>query len=306
MVDISLVNEKYVFQKQIKKVISMPGYPHVLEGVCEEPVIIKILEDDMQKISLINKAYVNFRNIGEILSPILNADMEPITSLKPGVNIVVFEKIDNLETQPGPDWWGRVLAKIHSVKVFNEVQEIESSVLIKETRNYIAAASRYMEKDINKILTSMLDGLKFSIKKKVVCVLNHGDPANYNVLNQKNQYKLIDFESVKVAPCEYDLQRKLWDHAVYSSDTKNYYEFLEELLEAYTDVAPQNCIDFEILTSLYVIDFCKTLCWLHLVSIDENREDKYRQKCEKDIFVFALREGRVHLMLELLMKRGML
>ena len=72
MVDISLVNEKYVLQKQIKKVISMPGYPHVLEGVCEEPVIIKILEDDMQKISLINKAYVNFRNIGEIL-PIMSS-----------------------------------------------------------------------------------------------------------------------------------------------------------------------------------------------------------------------------------------
>lgn len=306
MVDISLVNEKYVLQKQIKRVISIPGYPHVLEGVCEEPVIIKILEEDMQKISLMNEVYINLRNIGEILSPIFNVDLKPITLLKFGVNIVVFEKIDNLETQPEPDWWGRVLAKIHSVKIFNEVQEIESCVWIKEAHNYISAVSQYMENDIKKILTSMLNELSFLVEKKVVCVLNHGDPANYNVLKCKNQYKLIDFESVKIAPCEYDLQRKLWDHAVYSSDTKNYYVYLEKLLAGYTAVAPQNSIDFEVLASLYVTDFCKTLCWLYLVSVDENREDKYRQKCEKDIIVFALREGRVHLMLELLMKRGML
>lgn len=304
MISLELINEQYSLEYKVLSISKMPGYPHlkILETNVNK-YILKFVDSKKKRISFMEKMYTELSAIDVVLVPIINNHGCYVTKVLDEV-IVIFEYIDLSETVPNMEWWIDTFSKIHSLIAFHQQQEIRMIELFDACEKMFDVAAKYMKKDIKNVLFDLMRTVNLDKKFKVKGVLNHGDPLISNVMKKGTDFKLIDFESVRIFPKDYDLQRFLWGIVIGESNRRNSEKMWKEFKQEYEKSKAVYYINWELLANLYSIDFVTTISWLFIVSNDKNRTDCNRQKKELESYCSALRIGTVQEMLFYILKES--
>lgn len=289
------INNNYNLKHMVEEFLDIEGYPHIKSGISKDGgLILKYLKYNKSYLRFLEDVYSYICDIEEVNVPLVNKNDCYITLYKKKA-FIIFERLQLPKEVPSAKWWAKTLSKIHAIPAFRELRIIRISKLVLEVSNILNNSKKYMSSDIYAMLSKLLYSVDSEKIYTVYCVLNHGDALDSNVLKYKETYKIIDFESACLAPREYDIQRKMWDYAINCRSTDMIEKFWEEFISEY--IISNQEIDISLLYDLYVIDFCRTICWLFIVSSDKTRMDYSRQKIESIRFVDALRKGKIHKML---------
>lgn len=294
MVEFEIIENNYSLSLHKELVDVIDGYTHIIMAPTNVGnIFIKEINGDDKYIFFLEKIYKELSEKTILNSPLLTKNGRYICDSENN-KFIVFTEADKTKEVPPPSWWAFVLYEIHSISINENIGYFIPDKFFSINHNLFLKAMQYVPKDIKEILGNMLQLIKCTAKKKIIKVVNHGDPLRSNVMKKNGRFILIDFENACIKPKEYDLQRHLWDFAVNSSRNQigNYYrDFIDEYL-AYEN------IDFELLHDYYILDFCKTLCWLYVVCNDNSRSDLKRQKNELEKFVVAMRTKKISEMLD--------
>lgn len=291
--------KKYSYDCNIRQFQDIEGYSHMKRGITDSGnVIIKELKFDCERLDFLELIYSEIENFKGVSSPIKNYEGENI-SRSNGCGVLVFKELKENDRFVPAKWWVEVLQRLHTIESFWQYKEIVISNHLQEVNALMSSAKKYMEQDIRYFVEKMLNKINWKLKKIGRVVLNHGDALNSNVMKNNDEFILIDFENAQIVPKEYDIQRKLWDEAIEIEEINETIDFYKDFKAAYEKFQK---IDMGLLANLYIIDFCKTLCWLYIVSMDEKRDDCERQKIERNHFVDAVRKGKIEAVLNIIEK----
>ena len=295
--NVNVINSHYILNGAVREITKIDGYPHVMIAKMENgSVIAKELCFLEEKLDFLEKLYAKLEAVTEANIPLLNSEGRYI-SRSGEAGVLLFEELEVPETYPSAKWWAGILAKLHLLDLPGCKKKILIADYLDEVTSLLSGAKQYMAPDIKNILGQMLDEVSWDRKIETQMIVNHGDPLNSNVMLKQDEFRVIDFENACVAPKEYDIQRRMWDFAIECDDPDEMMAYWNEFKCEYEAQSEHLVINRELLCYLYIIDFCKTMCWLYLVSTDEKRVDYKRQKKECDHFEDALRKGNIQRML---------
>lgn len=298
IINLEMLNEKYSFLYPFWEVNDIEGYPHIKKVTTDNGCkVIKKIYLNEERLYILEYLYKCISCNSNMNTPILNDEGMYICKQE-YEGIMVFEELQHISEMPTAEWWANVLSDLHKMMIFKQQKKIKVTDYFSNMHPFFVCASKKMPNDIKRKVYNLVHSIGDIGKKEVKLIINHGDPLESNVMMKNGELVLTDFENACIAPKEYDLQRRLWDFAV-KSEGRNIFEYYMNFVDIYQK---QLSIDYNLLYNLYITDFCKTLCWLYLVSEDNVRKDCKRQREECDDFVLALRNGTVEEMLNYIKK----
>ena len=278
--DESLINrilEKYDIKcnSSLIKIEVMNQYSHIfimdLQG---KKLIVKILD---------KFKYDNLENIYNCLSDNIYVE-KPLKTIDGKYNftykdkvIIVYRELQKINTIPSPVWWANCLNSIHNTRVnCNNFSKFNLN-LSEETLNLFKNASQYIgyetKRKIQYLLNNVSENEPISNSKLVLC---HNDPYNSNVMQDNNEYKLIDTDGMGLSLKEIDFQRLFHNNVISSLDINNSIDFFDKFICNY-EKNKNDKIDINLLKKIYIYDLIRAFSWLTIVSNDKNRLDRERQ-----------------------------
>lgn len=294
MVDLDTIEKKYNLFLYRKTICTVDGYSHISKVSTDSGnVYIKEVKGTEHYIRLLEKTYSELSKSIALNVPLLTKENKYVCDNYENHKFIVLPEVDETRGVPTTTWWASVLHEIHGITINENKGCFNGDDFFSLKHRLYLKAVQYMPKDIVKMINYMLQLMKCNVERKTSNVINHGDPLRSNIMKKNGRFLLIDFENVCIEPKEYDLQRHLWDFAVNSpkNEIVDYYRTFVNSYQMY------DAIDFELLHDVFILDFCRTVCWLYVVCNDCCRADLNRQKYELVKFVDAMRIGKITEML---------
>lgn len=300
-----IIDDNYRLSESLGMIETLDGYSNVFfEPRDETDIIVKALDMTELKRDLLEKVYDMYRDLEYVHSPVRNIHGRNITFID-GRGYVVFKKIEEIISLPDQRWWGKTISELHKISFLesateNKIHFNKEYGIIKRMMNPIIEC---IPCDIQEMLNDMIYGVDWNEEYSIPFIVNHGDLLLPNLMCEKGNYKIIDFERACFAPKEYDVQRHLWDVAMRNIFNNTIGDYCDVFWNEY-ELSNSFRLNNKLMVDLYVVDFIKTILWLYSVCKNDNRVDIKRQIGEKELFEQALRVGNVQKMLECIKERG--
>ncbi|MBQ8472010.1 MAG: hypothetical protein IJ501_00745 [Bacilli bacterium] len=289
---IKIILEKYDIKcdSSLIKIEVMNQYPHIfimyLQG---KKLIVKILD---------KFKYDNLENIYNCLSDNIYVE-KPLKTIDGKYNfidknriIIVYRELQEINTIPSPVWWANCLNSIHNTNVNYDYFSKLNFNLSEETLNLFKNASKYIDYETKRKILYLLNRVSenepISNRKLVLC---HNDPYNSNVMQDNNEYKLIDTDGMGLSLKEFDIQRLFHNNVIASLDIDDSLEFFDKFICNY-EKNKNDKIDINLLKRIYIYDLIRAFSWLSIVSNDKNRLDRERQLEQLDLYEKSIIEEK--------------
>lgn len=291
---IETIENNYNLRLYKKTMCTIDGYSYISRVSTDiGDIFIKEIKNECDYIYLLEKIYneLSKKSISNV--PLLTKSNKYICS-STNNKFVIFMEVNESNEVPTALWWANVLHEIHSISVEDNVGYFMPGTYFSLNHSLFLNSLQYIPKDIEKLINDMLQLVRCTSERKVTRVINHGDPLRSNVMKKNERFILIDFENACIAPKEYDLQRHLWDFAINASKS----EIVNYCINFTNEYQIYDAIDFELLHDFFILDFCRTLCWLYVVCNDYKRSDLKRQQYELKKFITAIKTKKVNEILD--------
>lgn len=280
---IKQIANEYNIIGNIRKIITVDGYPHINILSSDRDYFIKKVNKIYCK--NISTLYNYLSGSGFVFLPIktINGEYEFVFDDEIYVVYPIFEEIN---TSIQSSWWGVALKSVHDIEVklsdFSQDYSIDN-----ESFSLFDGAKEIIDENIKRNLVEMLNTYYFNDKvNPETMVLSHGDPNDSNVMICKNNMGLIDTEGMRLLPREYDIQRLFYNEVNKGLDIGEIDKYIHAFFYNYG-----NNVDMKLLKKLYVIDLIRTFSWLSLITRDLSRDDIIRQKNELEKYKASILSG---------------
>lgn len=289
---------QYLITNKIDKVESVRDYPLIkriyISGECK--YVLKYLPYEFDRLIWLEEVYKSLSNYdSQISKPIINIQGRYISE-RNNLKFVLFDCYENTKsTFYSAEWWSKIMVNIHDMDINAKHPRLLD---LSNCTGLLEKAFFYMDFQTRKTLdkyfsNDILNSIDFSEKK-----FNHADLLLSNVLKYHGQNVLIDFENCCIAPKEFDIQRHLCDYMVHCDNYNEIVSYFKQFLIMYEYQGSK--INMHNLYYLFIIDFCRTLSWLHLVVNDNCRNDLKRQLKDLRCFISSLKKDNFQKILNLL------
>ncbi len=287
-----ILTKEYSLNDPVRFCGVIPGYPHLLQIVdCKGKHFISktIIDKGGDYFARLEAIYRNVYGNRSINIPIASNNGNLVFKYK-NEGLLLFHELQMIEKFPNANWWAKRMKEIHGNKMYRYVASFRLDNFFPEKSDLYVRTDEIMPQMMRKKMLRIMNSVHQKEYLDIEYILNHGDLLQTNVLSKGgDEAILIDFESVCMAPKEYDIQRNLLDFAIHNTNS-DIYDYYCELVESYLE---QEKIQYSLMHDLCALDFCRTLCWLCGISQDKNRLDKNRQIKEYELFKNALEDGLV-------------
>lgn len=273
-------------------VIPFDQYPHIVEiNTSIGSYILKELSYDRKK---------DYHSVFNILSD-CSCVLMPIESIYEEYYTVdenkiyfLYEKIDEVEINPSAEHWADLISNVHMIggDISGNCNTSFPEDLFSQCNEMLALSHKIMDPVEYEFLLTFLNLCNKNVfleEKKVFCV---NDPCKKNVLSINGVYKLIDMENSSSNYKEYDIQHLMWNmlpEYETKEELKSFWTSFKESYEKKTGLT----INKDLLKSIFILDFVRSMAWLYLVSNDNSRKDQERQRIELNIFRSRIKDDLV-------------
>lgn len=265
----------------------MEGYPHIYElKLLKEEFLVKKVKNIYCK--NIDKLYGYLKNSNYILLPQINLNGS-YSIIFNNSKYLVYKKVSEINDSPSAIWWSNSLSSIHNTEVC--MDDFTNFNLYNETLSILNSASKYFDDKIKTKIKVLLNMVSNENKKEKKLVLSHSDPCDKNVMLDDNLYKIIDTDTMRLLPKEFDIQRLLHNILINSSSIDYLMKYWQDFLISYEKNSCDN-IDVNLLKKIYIYDLIRTFSWLTLVSNDPSRADYQRQRVELNLYQTSIVEDK--------------
>lgn len=266
-------------------------YPHIYYASSNtEEYILKILDNDRNYNTLFDVLSLST----DVLLPCKTISGEYYT-ISDNKACFLYKKKTTTFHLPSPELWAKIIYSIHKLPTNFSILFVNIDELITQTKAKLKEAQTFLsDSEYSTIVTffSKCNQTEECYYQENVhqLVISINDPSNNNLVLDKDEYKLIDMEKSTLNYREFDIQHLMWNLMLESNSNKELLLFWKEFKYSYESISNTH-IDGKLLKKLYVLDYTRTLLWLHAITQTKERADYKRQKTDLNIIKKKLTTG---------------